>query len=73
MDHSNQLVTHLIMEPVFLNKEETASALGGISLRKLNELIKAGRIVPRALDGRVMFTPDEIRRFAAECPDWEPS
>ncbi len=67
------LVTHLIMEPVFLNKEDTLTALGGISLRKLNELMKAGRIIPRMLDGRIMFTPDEIRRFAAECPTWEPS
>ncbi|MBE5496857.1 hypothetical protein E3G44_004362 [Mycobacteroides abscessus] len=69
----SSLVTHLIMEPVFLNKEETAAALGGISLSKLNELMKAGRINPQVLDGRVMFTPDEIRRFAAECPAWEPS
>lgn len=29
------LVTHLVMEPVFLNKEDTLTALGGISLRKL--------------------------------------
>jgi len=71
--NDSNLVTHLIMEPVFLNKEETAAALGGISLRKLNELIKARRIFPRALDGRVMFTPDEVRRFAADCPAWEPS
>lgn len=71
VDNSN-LVTHLIMEPVFLNKEETTAALGGISLRKLNELMKAGRIIPRVLDGRIMFTPDEVRRFAAECPSWEP-
>lgn len=66
-------VTQIIMEPVFVNKEDTLAALGGISLRKLNELMKAGRIVPRVLDGRVMFTPEEIRRFAAECPEWEPS
>lgn len=63
----------VILEPVFVNKEATMAALGGISLRKLNELMKAGRINPQVLDGRVMFTPDEIRRFAAECPAWEPA
>ncbi|PKQ59815.1 hypothetical protein B5566_02705 [Mycobacterium sp. MHSD3] len=61
------------MEPVFVNKEATMAALGGISLSKLNELIKAGRINPQVLDGRVMFAPDEIRRFAAECPFLEPA
>ncbi|WP_240483010.1 MULTISPECIES: helix-turn-helix domain-containing protein [unclassified Mycobacteroides] len=60
------------MEPIFVPKKVAAAALGEISLNKLNELIRTGRINPRVLDGRVMFTPEELRRFAAELPSWEP-
>lgn len=65
--------TQITMEPLLLSRDEAAAALGGISTSKLDELYKAGRINPRVLDGRVMFAPDELRRFAAECPAWEPA
>ncbi|DAZ90291.1 MerR family transcriptional regulator [Mycobacteroides abscessus] len=60
------------MEPIFVGKKTAARALGEISMNKLNELIRAGRINPRILDGRVMFAPEELRRFAADLPSWEP-
>lgn len=65
--------TQIVMEPVLLNREEAAAALGGMSVWKLEELYKSGRINPRLLDGRVMFAPDELRRFANECAEWEPT
>lgn len=62
----------IAMEPVFLNKKDTCAALGGISIRKLEEEMRMGRINPQLFAGRVMFTPAEIRRYAAEQPAWEP-
>lgn len=63
----------VVMEPVFVDKATAAKALGNISQTKLKELMHAGRIHGVMLGGRVMFTPDEIRRFAATCPSWEPA
>lgn len=61
------------LEPVFVDKSTAAQALGNISMRKLEELIRAGRINPQVIDGRTVVTPDELRRFAAACPSWEPA
>jgi hypothetical protein len=60
------------MEPVFLNKKDACAALGGISIRKLEEEMRLRRIHPQVFAGRVVFTPAEIRRYAAEQPAWEP-
>lgn len=60
------------MEPVFVDKETARKVLGNLSRAKLDELIRAGRINPQVIDGRVVFTPSELRRFAQACPDWEP-
>ncbi|PJE23633.1 MAG: hypothetical protein CK431_10275 [Mycobacterium sp.] len=60
-------------EPVFIDKPTAARALGNISVRKLEELIRAGRINPQVIDGRTVLTPDELRRFATACPSWEPA
>lgn len=61
------------VEPAFVDKAGAAQMLGNISERKLNELIADGRINPQTIDARVVFTPDEVRRFAAACPAWEPA
>jgi hypothetical protein len=60
------------VEPVFIDVKTTQRLLGNISRAKLNELVRAGRINPHMIDGRVVFTPAEVRRFAATCPAWEP-
>lgn len=60
------------VEPEFLDKAATCAMLGGISPKKLESLMLAGEIVPRLIGSRVVFTVSEIRRFAAECPSWEP-
>lgn len=61
------------VRPYFLDKPTTAKALGNISIDKLDELLRAGRIVAKVIDRRVVFEPDEVARFARECPSWEPS
>lgn len=60
------------IEPVLIDRPTARQLLANISDRKLDELIRAGRITPRKIDGRVVFTIEEIRRFAAETPSWEP-
>lgn len=60
------------MEPAFLSKKDTCAALGGISIRYLEEEMRRGAINPQTLAGRTVFTPEEIRRYAAEQPAWEP-
>ena len=69
---STKPVVTVALEPVLVDKETAAQALGNISIVKLEELMRAGRINPQIIDRRVVFTPDELRRFAAECPAWEP-
>lgn len=60
------------IEPEFLDKDGTCTMLGGISKDKLEALMRAGEIVPRLIGSRIVFPVTEIRRFAAECPSWEP-
>lgn len=67
------LDTQIVMEPVLLDREAAAAALGDMSVWKLEQLYKSGRIKARVLDGSVVFEPAELARFAAECPEWEPA
>jgi hypothetical protein len=60
------------VEPEFLDKPTTCQMLGGISLDKLEALMRAGQIVPRRIGKSVVFPVAEVRRFARECPSWEP-
>lgn len=60
------------IEPEFVDKPTTCQMLGGISSFKLEELMRAGEIVPRVIGKRVVFPVAEVRRFANECPSWEP-
>jgi len=60
------------IEPEFLDKAATCNMLGGISLDKLETLMRAGEIVPKVIGKRVVFAVAEVRRFARECPSWEP-
>lgn len=60
------------IEPVFLDKQTTCSLLGGISEDKLDEFLRAGDITAKTIGKRVVFTPEEVRRFASERPAWAP-
>jgi hypothetical protein len=64
--------TQIAMEPAFLGKKDTCKALGGCSIAYLDSEVRKGRINPQVCAGRVVFTPAEIRRYAAECAHWEP-
>lgn len=68
----NESPTQIGMEPALLNKKAAAEALGGISTSELDRYVKRGDINPRMLGSRVMFEPDELRRFANELPAWAP-
>lgn len=65
-------VVSVTIEPEFLDKKTTCHVLGGISEDKLEQLMRAGEIVPKVIGGRTVFPVAEVRRFASECPSWEP-
>lgn len=60
------------VEPEFLDKKTTCHVLGGISRERLEQLMRAGQIVPKMIGSRVVFPLAEVRRFARDCPSWEP-
>jgi excisionase family DNA binding protein len=60
------------VRPVLVDKK-TAAQMLGISLSTVNRMIDNGEIGPVALRGRVLFRVDELERFAAELPSWEPA
>jgi hypothetical protein len=60
------------VEPELLNTEQACAMLGGISPDKLKELRLAGEIGAKTIGRRIVFPVAEVRRFARECPSWEP-
>lgn len=65
--------TVVTIEPEFLDKKTTCEVLGGISVDRLEALMKAGEIVPKTIGRHVVFPIAEVRRFAREYPtSWEP-
>lgn len=68
----NESPAQICMEPALLNSKDAAAALGGISVRTLDELRKRGRINAKMNGRMAMYTPEELRRYAEDCPDWEP-
>lgn len=69
---TDQLDVAVAVEPSFVDKDTAAKMLGGISVDKLEELMRSGEITAKTVGKRVVLEPDEIRRFARECPSWEP-
>lgn len=61
------------VEPEFLDKKATCRVLGDISVDQLERFMRAGLIVPKVVGSRtIVFPLAEVRRFARECPSWEP-
>lgn len=60
------------IEPEFLDKKTTCQVLGNISVDRLEALMRAGEIVPKRIGRHIVFPIAEVRRFARECPSWEP-
>lgn len=52
------------METLLISRKEAARTLG-ISLRSLDFAVRGGLLKPRRLGRRVLFTPDELKRFAS--------
>ncbi len=46
------------------NRNESAELLGGMSLSKLGDLIRKGKIAVRRIDGMVLIHVTELDRFA---------
>jgi len=65
-------IVDITLEPVLVDTNAACELLGGISKSTLDTLIIDGRITPKRIGTRVLITPEELRRFAATCPDWEP-
>jgi hypothetical protein len=65
-------MTDVAIEPEFLDKKTTCHVLGGISQDQLERFMRAGEIVPKVIGSRVVFPVAEVRRFARECPSWQP-
>lgn len=61
----------ITLEPELVSKKTGAEMLG-IGVDKLEELMRAGAIVPKSIGSRVVFPVSEIRRFAKDLPSWEP-
>lgn len=60
------------VEPALANKDTACRILAGIAQRTLMQLVADGQINARKLDSRTVFDVDELRRFAASLPSWEP-
>ena len=64
------MVARLSYPPILLRDEDAAEYIG-VSVTKLNRLQAAGRIIPKAIDGRRAFLRDDLDAFARALPDWE--
>ena len=53
-----------LMEPLLVGRREAAKLLG-LSLRSLDHAVCRGLLKPRHLGRRVLFTPEELKRFAS--------
>ena len=69
---TDQPAVAVTIEPELVDKQTACQMLGGISVDRLEAFMRAGEIVPRLIGKRVVFRVDEVRRFARECPSWEP-
>lgn len=59
------------VEPVTVDKE-TACAMLGIGERMLMDLCTSGELNARKLRSRTVFAVEDLKRFAATLPSWEP-
>lgn len=66
------VVVDVAVEPVLADKGTACAILGGIAQRHLMKLVANGDLGARKLGTRTVFEVDELRRFAAALPSWEP-
>ena len=63
------LSSHVTFAPALMDKH-TAAWYIGISLRKLDQLQAENRITPKALDGKRLYSRDELDVYARSLPEW---
>lgn len=66
------VVVNVTVEPALADKETACLILAGIAQRTLMQLVEQGQLNARKLGSRTVFEVDELRRFAASLPSWEP-
>jgi hypothetical protein len=52
------------MDSILIGRKDAAKVLG-ICVRSLDQAVVSGLLRPRRLGRRVLFSPDELKRFAA--------
>ena len=72
MSMTEQSIVTVTIEPALTDKETACAMLAGIAERKLMQLVAEGQLNARKLGSRTVFEVDELRRFAASLPSWEP-
>lgn len=50
------------MDPILIGRKKAAELLG-VCTRSLDNMVKNGLISPRRLGRRVLFRPEELKRF----------
>lgn len=53
---------------LLLTEEQARAELGGIGRTKLWELVRSGELRGRRIGRRLMFSPDDLRRFVESLP-----
>jgi hypothetical protein len=69
---ATKTVAYVVAKPVLVDKDTACRLLGGIAERKLMQLVQDGELNAKKLGTRTVFELDELQRFGAELPDWEP-
>jgi hypothetical protein len=61
------------LEPALVDFETARQALANMSVNALREEMAAGRINAQRIGKKVVFRPEELRRYAQACASWEPA
>jgi excisionase family DNA binding protein len=72
LDVQPTIIVNVTAELVLADKQTACRLLGNIAERTLRQLVHDGELSARKLGSRTMFELDELRRFAAALPSWEP-
>ena len=64
--------TTLITEPALVDLDTACQLLANISRDTLKREMRAGRINAQRIGAKIVFRPEELRRYAEARPSWEP-
>lgn len=69
----NEQQQPVALEPALVDFETARQALANMSVGTLREEMAAGRINAQRIGKKVVFRPEELRRYAHACASWEPA